>query len=493
MIKEEDIIKLVFGLKIKYLRLQRQLSYQDMADLTGLSLSYLHDIENGKKYPTTKKIVHLADSLSVDYDELVSLKKAPKKLQPIVDLLRSDFLNLFPSDMFGIELSKVLELFSNAPDKLNAFLGTIFTITRNYQMRQEHFYMAALRSYQDMHDNYFGEIEAQVHRFKKENSLPDTPPFKASRLEAVLRKAFDIRIDRGSICKQEELAGIRSYFVPETMTLHLNKGLSPEQEAFLIGRELGFQFMQLTDRPYETRLLRPGHFELLLNNFKASYFSVALLMDEQSITEDMRQIFGKDTWQEDAFTLLLEKYAVTPEMLLQRLTNILPKHLGIKDLFFLRMSGSEDLKLFTMTKELHLSRQHNPYANELNETYCRRWVSVTILKRLRSMHPTPKSPITDAQISRYWKSPNEYLCISLAKAEQGKKSVSVTIGLMLNDNLRNHVRFLNDRNLKLRTVNTTCQRCDMPDCAERQAAPSIIERENDIRQIFSALENLKKG
>ena len=206
MLSENTIIKRIFGFKIKYLRQQKNLSYEELAQVTGLSKSYLHDIEKGRKYPKVDKINALAGALGVSYDWLVSLK-ASKKLQPIIDLLTSDFMKEFPLEQFGIEPDKLFELFSNTPDKVNAFISTIFNITRHYQMQREHFYMAALRSYQYLHDNYFEELEKEVKQFKQELSIKDTLPFTTSYLESLLLGAFWGHAQPGGFGKFREHAG----------------------------------------------------------------------------------------------------------------------------------------------------------------------------------------------------------------------------------------------------------------------------------------------
>ena len=142
VVTEQDKIKLIFAFKVKYFRHQKKLSYLQLKELTGLSTSYLHDIEKGTKYPKIDKINALAKAFDLDYNDMVSTK-ASKKIQPIIDLLNSDFLKVFPMEMFGLNLYKLFDLFANTPDKVNAFISTIIKITRNYQMRNEHFYQAA--------------------------------------------------------------------------------------------------------------------------------------------------------------------------------------------------------------------------------------------------------------------------------------------------------------------------------------------------------------
>jgi transcriptional regulator with XRE-family HTH domain len=48
MNSDSDFIKTVFGLKLKQQRQKKNWSLQDLAVKTGLSKSYLNEIENGK-------------------------------------------------------------------------------------------------------------------------------------------------------------------------------------------------------------------------------------------------------------------------------------------------------------------------------------------------------------------------------------------------------------------------------------------------------------
>ncbi|MEN7551016.1 helix-turn-helix domain-containing protein [Rapidithrix thailandica] len=482
-------IKLIFAFKLKLLRLQKKLSYQELSDMTGLSTSYLHDIEKAKKYPKVDKINALAKALNVTYDYLVSTT-ASKKLQPIIELLNSEFFKIFPLEMFGISNYKLFELFTNTPDKVNAFLSTIFKITRNYQMRSEHFYQAALRSYQEMYDNYFEDLEQAVQAFKQEKDLSTEGPYSTNTLIRILISSYGIQVDRQQLVQYEELKDCRSYYSEAKKVLYLNQNLSAAQEKFLLGRELAFQYLGLTERPYITRIVEVDSFEQLLNNFKASYFSIALLMGEMELVRDVQEFLGQPHWEAAHFLHFLEKYDVTPEMLMQRLTNILPKHFGIDDLFFLRLQGNGGHKGFKMTKELHLSRLHSPYANYTHEHYCRRWVAINILEKLRNK--SHNELLADLQISDYWESNNEYLCISVAKQshETSEEGVSVTLGLRVNPRLKKLVGFLQDPALETREVNTTCERCAISDCEVRAMAPVILDKKRKVDRIKAIVQEV---
>jgi XRE family transcriptional regulator, fatty acid utilization regulator len=489
----QNKLRTIFGLKIAYLRQQKGFSYQQLADLTDLSLSYVHEIEKGKKYPKAEKILALAKALDTTYDELVSVH-ASKKLQPIIDLLESEFFQVFPMEMFGINPEKVLELFVNAPDRLNAFISTIIKIGRNYQMQNENIYTAALRTYQDMNDNYFEDIEQAVVALKEKHNIHISPSYTTSYLEQVLKTIYGIKVNRKQLKEEKVLRVIRSFYTEGSKTLHINKGLSVGQENFLIARELGFQFFEFKERPYETVIQKAESFEVLFNNFKASYFASAFLLNENDIVEDIKHIAQQLECTPSLFENLIKKHNVTAEMLIQRLTNILPKHFKINNLFFIRLKSDETIKSFKMNKELHLSRLHQPYANELNEHYCRRWVSINAIKQLRTRQQLDNATlqIWDTQISTYWETELSYFCLTVAKSNtlNPKESTSVTLGLMLDDNAKRLFKFLNDPKLKTKIVNTTCERCSMPDCGERAVAPFFIEKKNEQLERERALKGL---
>ena len=493
MLTNNQFIRLIFGFKVRYLRQQQELSYQELADQTGLSTSYLNDIEKGKRYPKPDKITAIANALKVDYNYMVATN-ASKKLQPIIDLLHSKFFKLFPLEEFGISLEKLLELFTQTPDKVNAFISTIFKIARNYQVDEKQFYLEALRSYQDMHNNYFPDLEQAVKDFRNTFSIKGTLPYTRNFLEDELKELYGIEVERQKLRNKPTLKNIRSYYDDKNKILHLQTGLSEAQENFLLARELGFQYLELKERPHETTIIQIDSFEKLLNNYKASHFAAALLMDEVALAEDIKTAARENTWSPDLFLHLLKKYNATPEMLLQRLTNILPHHFGIEDLFFIRLSGSKDLQSFNMTKDLHLAQLHSPYNNELNEHYCNRWVSITSIKELRfkKAGKNKAAIVADAQISKYWGTNKEYLCISLAKPafQQPENGASVTLGLLVNPHLKSIFHFLSDPALKYREVHTTCERCGIANCDARVASPVIIEAMGREKEVLEDLKGL---
>jgi len=96
--------RILFGLKVKQLRQAKQMNFSNFSKATGMSVSYLNEIEKGKKYPKADKVELIANALEVESADLTSLDLG-KNLSPVAELLSSNFLNELPLELFDIELS----------------------------------------------------------------------------------------------------------------------------------------------------------------------------------------------------------------------------------------------------------------------------------------------------------------------------------------------------------------------------------------------------
>ena len=74
MLIDKETLRLVFGLKLRSLREGKNYSLKELAKKTGLSPSYLNEIEKGKKYPKSEKIILLAEALDEKYENLILTK-----------------------------------------------------------------------------------------------------------------------------------------------------------------------------------------------------------------------------------------------------------------------------------------------------------------------------------------------------------------------------------------------------------------------------------
>lgn len=447
----EENIRIIFGLKLKKLRSDKKLSLQELSGKSGVSVSYLNEIENGKKYPKPDKINELAKALETTYDSLVSLK-INKNMTPVVQVLNLKIINDFLFETFGVDKGLLMSMMASAPSRLSALINSVFEIARNYNLQEEHFYFSCLRSYQEMNDNYFEDIEAAVDNFKKETGIENAALLSSSDYAKLLKDKFNYRIEETDFIEYPKLRHFRSVFVKgEQPSLLYNRKLTERQKIFLFGRELGFAYMKIDKRPMTTSWLKVESFDHVLNNFKGSYFAQALHIGKDLLIKDIEEFFAKTSWEPEFLINLLEKYNASPEMLFQRISNLLPKYFGFEELYFIRYSSKEPSKhLKEISKELHLSRNQVDIQYIIGEQNYRRWVTKSLMKYLeKNRGENTKATSIDAVISKNEEG-DQYLTISMLRPmpELNNNANSVTIGFVLTDAVKKKVNFLHDPALR---------------------------------------------
>ncbi len=493
MTTDREKVRLIFGFKLRQLRSERGLSTYDLASRTGLSPSYLNEIEKGKKYPKTEKVFALAKALDTDYDTLISLKVS-KQLEPVVELLNSNIMSELPFELFGIEPGYFLEVMANAPTKLSAFISTLIEIGRNYDLKVDQFYFSVLRTYQAMHDNYFEDLELEADSFLNDHPLPPQSTDYSTWLADVLTRTYGCAIESYDAATYPDLSALRSVYLPEKNELLINSKLSAEQRAFTLAREVGYHRLTLTVRPLESSVLEARSFDEVLNNFRASYFARAVLIPRQRLLDELTALVAQPYWENDRLLRAMKPLTVTPEMFLLRMTNLLTSYFGLKELFFLRFNQTENLK-FQLTKELHLSKLHTPHGTARDEHYCRRQVSVTILNELRQQQQAgvwDGQPICRAQRITFSTSGNAYFVFSVAKSSPPTSdNSSINIGFPINDQLKNVFQFLDDPAIPDALVGETCERCPLMDCEVRAALPVELIRQQQTEALQLTIEKLR--
>ncbi|MFV8363212.1 helix-turn-helix domain-containing protein [Flavobacterium sp. ZT3P35] len=471
---EKDYIKLIFGLKLKQARTNKNLSLFGLAKITDLSKSYLNEIEKGKKYPKTDKIILLSEKLEVSYDSMVSLK-LDNNLAPIGEILKSGILKEIPLDLFGIQENDLIDIIANAPAKVNAFISTIIEIAQHYNLTRESFFLASLRSYQEAHTNYFEDLEQKVIQFFQSFHVNMEVQISIEELTAILIEEYGYTIEELVFSEQDQLGDLRSIFVPKSKTLLLSKDIDEPQKAFILAKEIAYNYLQISERLYTFSWIKFDNFDQVLNNFYASYFAGALLIPRQKLIDELNVFLSKSDPKPQEMVALMSGFNVSPESFYQRLTNILPKDFQLKNLFFLRLSHQIGTDTYQIKKELHITNQQEPHANEMNEHYCRRWVSIrTIEESLRQK----KSHFFDAQISSYENSKNEYLVFSSATTDPFKINCirSISVGILITPGMKKKFKFMENNSVQKQVVGVTCETCAVKDCLERASPPIHLEQ-----------------
>jgi hypothetical protein len=480
----EENIRIIFGLKLKKLRSDKKLSLQELSAKSGVSISYLNEIENGKKYPKPDKINELARALETTYDQLVSLK-INKNLTPVVQVLNLRIINDFLFETFGVDKSLLMSMMASAPTRLSALINSVFEIARNYNLQEEHFYFSCLRSYQEMNDNYFEDIEQAVENFRTETGIAGTAHLTSEQYAGILKEKFNYRIESSDFSDYSKLRGFRSAFVKgEQPTLLFNTRLTEQQKIFLFGKELGFAYMKIEKRPITTSWLKVESFDHVLNNFRASYFAQALHINKEILIKDMEVFFAHTKWEPQAFIALLGKYKASPEMLMQRISNLLPKYFGFNELYFIRYSSKEPSKhLKEISKELHLSRNQVDLEYIISEQNYRRWVTKSLVRYLDDKYSAyeEKKTMAEAVITKNDEG-EEYLTISLLRSmpELNNNANSVTVGFVLTDAVKRKINFLGDAALNIEKLGPISElHFEMPMALRKMRDDEIRQAEYD--------------
>lgn len=481
--------KLILGLKVKHLRTQKGYSFSKLSEITGLSGSYLNEIEKGKKFPKEDKLKKLATALEVPYKDLTS-PQLTGNMAPLAALLKSNFLNELPLDLFGIELNKVVEIIANSPAKVGAFISALVELSRTYQMKETNFYFLALRAYQEMNLNYFPELESAADKFIAKYKLPIGTPVTARFLEDILTDKFNYKVDRNTLQQKIELKDVRSIVNNKKKIIYLNPRLNEMQQTYQLGKELGFQYLNLSKRQHSSAMFKVNSFEEVLNNFKAAYFSVCILINKESLLVDLTTWFKQKTLDPVFLLNISKKYRATSSVLFQRF-NVLPQYFGIQKIFYLQAKHYPERDAFELQKELHLSKKHLPHANLIAEHYCRRWLGISSLNMLKAHPEVPE--IYQMQRSKYIGTEDEYLVLTNArKSNSGlQTNTSVSIGMLLDENAKKTIQFINDKNIIRKDVNITCERCPVADCKERVKPPLIIEKLATRQKLEKSIKELQ--
>lgn len=497
-----NLVNIIFGMKLRQARTEAGFTLTEFAQLCELSPSYVTEIEKGRKYPRADKILKIAEVLDKPYDDLVSIRLEPS-LTYLESTLSSSAFQRFPFEEFGVEAGDMINLLTRQPDKASALLHGMLELTRRYNLTTEDFLRAALRAYQEIHENYFPELEAAVATFLDEikDTVPisETEPISHDTLVQILTKRFGYTVDMETIEATPALQKFRSVTIPsQKPRLLINPTLEPQQVRFLLAREIGAECLQLKDRVYSSPPDKIETFQQILNYFKAAYFGGALLMPRHQLLPDIEHFFSQATWQPDLLVAMLKKYDVTPTMLLYRFSEIIPQFFGIK-LHFLRFQHALETRSYELIRQLNMNRLLVPTGIGLHEHYCRRWLSVSLLRDIKA-HPNraelEEIPHVGVQYSEFLESGDRFFCIGFSMPERltPDENTSVIVGFRVDSELKNVIRFIDDPAITREIINETCERCRLTEeqCTVRAAPPTRLLAKEERRTRRMILADLKK-
>ncbi len=502
---DPESLRYILGLKLRRFRQEKRLGLKEMAARSGISISYLSEIEKGRKYPKPDKLLTLANALDVPFDELVSLK-VDEELGPVTDLLGSPFMQEFPFHLYGIEMERLLGLVTDAPSRAGALVRTALEIGHTYDIQVEHFLFAALRSYQHMHQNHFEEIEAAADAFLAEHGLDELGQKSIARLRAVLETRHGYTVIDAAF--SVALRGLRSVHVGgRRPKLLVNEQLLRSQKVFQLARELGYLRLGLKARSVTSSPLKVESFDQVINDFAAAYFAGAVMIRRDRLVADVEAFFKAKEWSAEGFLAMLEKYRSTPETFFYRLSQLLPKFFGLKEIFFLRFSHADPrrpggapsvpVQQYRLSKILNMSQLPIFHGLEPHEHYCRRWAGIRSLRTMADQRAGDRVPgdanagvagdwLATAQRATFVADDMEFFILTLARPLVLAAGVdtSVSLGFLMDRGFKRRVRFWNDPRVPQVEVGMTCERCGLSDeeCAQRVAPPVLFDAAEQRRK-----------
>jgi len=484
----KENLNLVLGLKVGWLRQQKQLSLKELSEKCGLSISYLNEIEKGKKYPKADKIMALSHALDIAYDDLVSLQ-LDQQLAPLSNMLSTSIMQEIPFDIFGLNKSQVMELMTNKPAQFSSLVDTLVKMAHANNIGVDDILLGALKSYREMNADYFPEIERAASDFRKHTKWDDSGD-AFLQIKAHLSKNLNYRIDETMLAGHAYLNRFRSLSFPKKPPIiYVNNQLGVEQQSFALLREAGYEFMGFAERVSGASVLMDATFDQLLNSAKASYFAGAVLIPETEFVKDLKEWFSNETCNIGFLDQLMVKYTVTPEMLFHRLVQVLKTHFDIGQFYFTRTQREVDTRSHQITSDLHFGRIHPTHGIGNAQHYCRRWVSSKLLGELSA--DTDNEVELGLQKSVFHQTGETYFCIAAARKLRLSNAYScVTIGFLENDTFRKKVRFHDDVSVKRVEVNRNCEHCSIQDCTERVAPATQWKKYLDNDRIKQALDEL---
>jgi transcriptional regulator with XRE-family HTH domain len=484
----------VFAIRLKQLRKKHGLTLTRLAAASGLSQSYLAEIEGGKKYPKPDRIGRLAAALNCSCDELMSsrLDRDLEELNSFIGApgIRESFA------FFGITASDVVRLLARSPLEVTALLRTLSDVAKQYDIGVEHFLNAALRSLLRLTDNTAPEIDRAADKFARSLSR-----HRGTRVEEVLRRWLQSHgldsVDQCGLANHSGLHGFRSILVtgPATQLL-LNPRLNEADRIFSLAREVGYRLLGLKARSLTAPADPASTFEQVRNDFHASYFAGALLLPRNALAKDLRAFFKLSTWQPDVLLGLLGKYNVTPTTLFTRIGQLLPTEFGLRGHL---LEFEEEESRISLVNEVNLSTRPAFSGIYVKEHHCRRWLGTRLLGEFRArMTSVQAAPfLVGVQLSRFNERENVdffNLGIALAHPLRRQVAVSLVVGCEADDHLMATIRFAADPAIHRPIVGGTCERCGFgPElCAERAAPPTIFLRDQRRSEESRALQALKQ-
>jgi hypothetical protein len=150
---------------------------------------------------------------------------------------------------------------------------------------------------------------------------------------------------------------------------------------------------------------------------------------------------------------------------------------------------------YVLYKQLNMNQLLVPQGIGLHEHYCRRWLSVRLLREEPNGPPTFEKPFIGAQMSEFVHTRERFLCLGFARplSLNSDTQSSVIVGFRVDSELGNAIKFANDPAIPKLFIHETCERCPLTadQCSDRVAEPTMLQAEEQATARRVALSQLR--
>ncbi len=278
------------GLRLRSLRRRAGLSQVKLAELLGISASYLNLIEHGKRRLPAEVAFRAASVLSVDLREFAQ-DDSGALLPELMEMLADPDL-----EERDLKASDVRDLVQDQPGMAKIFSR----VYRSWKASQEEVRRLRAVAAEDLsgiddsrlpseevndfvarHRNHFGSVETIADLFWRRYSL--SSPRLLEGLERILREAFQVEL---RVVTARTADSRLRHYDPERRVLTLSETLPQRSRAFHAAHQLGLLSLgtQLEDVADDPGLTQDAS-RKLARMVVASYFAGAMLMPYERFWE----------------------------------------------------------------------------------------------------------------------------------------------------------------------------------------------------------------
>ena len=343
------------GVRLKRLREERRLTQQALADMLGISLSYLNQIENNQRPLTVPVLLKLNTAFGADVQPFSDSDEAR-----LIGELRDALTD--PALSETIALAEIRELAANMPALARAFISqarrlkqareeiTAYSarLSDDRQHRLEMLTSAPFEEVRDFfyaHHNYIDELDRAAEVAAQEMGMP-----LGRMAEATARRLEERHGLRLADLREEDGDGAQRSFDPQTRTLRLSRRLLPGQQAFQMATQIAFlEYRDLIDKLAASGSFSNDEALSLARIGLANYFAGALILPYRPFLR-MAERLRYD------IDLLGREFDVGFETICHRLSTLQRREARGVPFFFVRVDRAGNISKRQSATDFHFSR-----------------------------------------------------------------------------------------------------------------------------------------